>query len=195
MTEGAIEMLVKTYYSTGHFDVFDTVNLVDAPLYKKNALTNFALEISDARVGRALWLDVFYYEADDSYREDLNPRGLPVARRRDGWSFVLADEHDLATLLKVSVDGEDVLIRQGDEFVDALQLRLASEVAYGINPETVSTHDYWQVAMQDGDACGRIGYSESAYEGVLKAQARTATPAEDRNSSKGATDEDRFSLL
>lgn len=188
-------MLVKTYYSTGHFDMFDTVNLVDASLYKKNALTNFALEITDAREGRALWLDVFYYEADNSYRGDLNPHGLPVARRRDGWSFVLADEHDLETLFKVSADGEDVLSRQGDEFVDALQLRFASEIAYGINPETVSTHDYLQVAMPDGNACERIGYSESAYESVQRAHARTATPEESRESSEGATNEDRFSVL
>lgn len=75
-------MLVKTYYSTGHFDVFDTGTLVDGSIFKGNALTNYALEISDAREGEALWLDCYYYESDKAYQNDLNPHGLPVARRR-----------------------------------------------------------------------------------------------------------------
>lgn len=63
-TEGAA-MLVKTYYSTGHFDVFDTATLTDSSLFKGNVLTDYALEVADARSGRALWLDLFYYEAAD----------------------------------------------------------------------------------------------------------------------------------
>ena len=88
---------------------------MDGSIFKGNALTNYALEISDAREGKALWLDLYYCESDKAYRNDLNPHGLPVARRRDDWSFVIADEADLAMLLKVNVDGEDVLVRQGDE--------------------------------------------------------------------------------
>lgn len=58
-------MLVKTYYSTGHFDVFDTATLTDSSLFMGNVLTDYALEVADARSGRALWLDLFYYEAAD----------------------------------------------------------------------------------------------------------------------------------
>ena len=132
-------MLVKTYYSTGHLDVFDTATLTDSSLFKGNVLTDYSLEVSDARGGNALWLDLFYYEAADAYKGDVNPHGLPVARRRDGWSCVLADEEDLKTLLKVSIDGEDVLLRQGDEFVDALRLKVASDVAWRTNPAAVAT--------------------------------------------------------
>lgn len=187
-------MLVKTYYSTGHFDVFDTATLVDASIFKGNALTNYSLEISDAREGKALWLDLYYYESDEAYRGDLSPHGLPVARRRDGWSFIIADESDLETLLKVSVDGEDVLVRQGDEFIDALRLKVASDVAYSVNPATVSTHDYYQVAAQDQDPCELIGYTRSAYECVALAQRRAALPDENRDPMEGGTNEDRFSI-
>lgn len=187
-------MLVKTYYSTGHFDVFDTATLVDGSIFKGNALTNYALEISDARKEKTLWLDCYYYEADKAYQGDLNPHGLPVARRRDGWSFVIADEADLDTLLKASVDGEDVLIRQGDEFIDALRLKVASDVAYSVNPASVSAHDYYQVAAQDQDPCGRIGYTHSAYERVALAQRRAAMPEDGQGVEEGATDEDRFSI-
>lgn len=187
-------MLVKTYYSTGHFDVFDTATLVDGSVFKGNALTNYALEILDARDGKALWLDCYYYEADKTYQNDLNPHGLPVARRRDGWSFVIADESDLATLLKVSVDGEDVLVRQGDEFIDALRLKIASDVAYSVNPASVSAHDYYQVAAQEQDPCERIGYTQSAYEHVALIQRRAALPDERQGSVEGDSNENRFSI-
>ena len=163
-------------------------------MFKGNALTNYALEISDARGGKALWLDCDYYEADKEYQNDLHPHGLPVARRRDGWSFVIADEADLKTLLKVSVDGEDVLVRQGDEFIDATRLKIASDVAYSINPASVSTYDYYQVAAQEQDPCERIGYTQSAYEHVALAQRRAATPDERQGTVEGDTDENPFSI-
>lgn len=90
-TEGA-EMLVKTYYSTGHLDVFDAATLTDLSLFKGNVLTDYALEVSVASGGKVLWLDLFYYEAAEAYEDDMNSQGLPVARCRDGWSCVLADE-------------------------------------------------------------------------------------------------------
>ena len=157
-------MLVKTYYSAGHFDVFDTATLVDGSVFKGNALTNYALEISDARGGKALWLDCYYYEADKEYQ------------------------------LKVSVDGEDVLVRQGDEFIDATRLKIASDVAYSINPASVSTYDYYQVAAQEQDPCERIGYTQAAYEHVALAQRRAATPDERQGTVEGDTDENRFSI-
>lgn len=185
-------MLVKTYYSTGHFDVFDTATLTDASLFKGNALTNYALEVSDARGGKALWLDLFYYEAADAYKGDVNPHGLPVARRRDGWSCVLADEEDLKALLKVSVDGEDVLLRQGGEFVDALRLKVASDAAWRANPAAVATHDYYLAADEECDPCEAIGYTEHAYKRVVAMQRRAAVPDDGQDDMEGADDENRF---
>lgn len=185
-------MLVKTYYSTGHLDVFDTATLTDSSLFKGNVLTDYALEVADARGGRALWLDLFYYEAADAYKGDTNPHGLPVARRRDGWSCVLADEEDLKTLIKVSVDGEDVLLCQGDEFVDALMLKAASDAAWRTNPAAMATHDYYLAADDERDPCEAIGYSESAYERVATMQRRTSVPDNRQEDMEGADDENRF---
>lgn len=94
----------------------------------------------------------------------------------------------------MSVDGEDVLVRQGDEFIDALKLKIASDVAYSVNPASVSTHDYFQVAAQDEDPCERIGYTRSAYEHVALTQRRAALPGARQGSVEGDTDEDRFSV-
>ena len=64
-------------------------------VFKGNVLTGYALEVSDARGGKVLWLDLFYYDAAEAYNDDMNSHGLPVARCRDGWSCVLADEEDM----------------------------------------------------------------------------------------------------
>lgn len=187
-------MLVKTYYNTGHLDVFDTATLTDSSLFKGNVLTDYALEVADARDGKALCLDLFYYEVADAYKSDVNPHGLPVARRRDGWSCVLADEADLETLLKVSVDGEDVLLRQGDEFVDALRLKIASDAAWRTKPATVATHNYCLVADDECDPCEAIGCTESAYRRVAAMQRSAAMPDDGQDDMEGAGDEDRFEI-
>ena len=70
-------MLVKTYYSTGHLDVFDTATLADLSFFKGSVLTDYALEVSVARGGKVLWLDLFYYEAAEAFKGDMNLQGLP----------------------------------------------------------------------------------------------------------------------
>ncbi len=47
----------------------------------------------------------------------------------------------------LSPNSEDILLRQGDEFVDALRLKTASSMA---NPATATTYDYRLAA---DDAC------------------------------------------
>lgn len=47
--------------------MFDTATLMDSSLFRGNVLTDYVLEISGARGRKALWLDLFYYEAADAY--------------------------------------------------------------------------------------------------------------------------------
>lgn len=75
-----------------------------------------------------------------------------------------------------------------------MRLKVASDVAYSVNPASVSTHDYYQVAAQDRDPCERIGYTQSAYERVALAQRRAVLPEERKGSVEGGADEDRFSV-
>lgn len=80
------------------------------------------------------------------------------------------------TRIKVSVDGEDALLRQGDEFVDVLRLKTASDAAWRTSPGAVATHDYYLAADDECDPCEGIGYSECAYERVATMQCRTSVP-------------------
>lgn len=127
-------MIVKAYYSGGRIDVFDTDRMTDGIPQPGNLLTNYTLDLANVN-GESLWLCSYYYEAAEAYKEDPGPKGLPVARRRDGWSFLIADADDLQSLNRVTLDGETVLIQIAGELVDAVSLAWASEVADVFMPQ------------------------------------------------------------
>ena len=121
-------MIVKAYYSGGRIDVFDTDRLVDGIPQPGNLLTNYTLDLSDVG-GNGLWLRTYYHEASDANRDEPGPTGLPVARRRDGWSFLIADGDDLERLNRLTVDGETVLARVAGDLVDVAALSWAYDAA------------------------------------------------------------------
>lgn len=129
-------MIVKAYYSGGRIDVFDTDRMTDGVPQPGNLLTNYALDLSDVN-GESLWLCSYYYEAAQAYKDEKGPKDLPVARRRDGWSFLLADAEDMERLNRVTVDGETVLVQIAGELVDVSALSWASEVADVLVPQIV----------------------------------------------------------
>lgn len=129
-------MIVKAYYSGGRIDVFDTDRMTDGVPQPGNLLTNYTLDLSDVN-GESLWLCSYYYEAAQAYKDERGPKGLPVARRRDGWSFLLADAEDMQRLNRVTVDGETVLAQIAGELVDVSALMWASEVADVLAPQIV----------------------------------------------------------
>lgn len=117
-------MIVKAYYSGGRIDVFDTDRMTDGIPQPGNLLTNYTLDLADVN-GESLWLCSYYYEAADAYKEELGPKGLPVARRRDGWSFLIADAGDLQRLNRLTLDGETVLMQAAGELIDVAALNWA----------------------------------------------------------------------
>ncbi len=132
-------MIVKAYYSGGRIDVFDTDRMTDGIPQPGNLLTNYTLDLSDVN-GESLWLCSYYYEAAQAYRDEKGPKGLSVARRRDGWSFLLADAEDMQRLNRVTVDGEIVLVQIAGELVDASTLSWACEVSEVLAPQIAQFH-------------------------------------------------------
>lgn len=129
-------MIVKAYYSGGRIDVFDTDRMTDGVPQPGNLLTNYTLDLSDVN-GESLWLCSYYYEAAQAYKDEKGSKDLPVARRRDGWSFLLADAEDMQRLNRVTLDGETVLAQMAGELVDASALSWASEVADVLTPQLI----------------------------------------------------------
>lgn len=127
-------MIVKAYYAGGRIDVFDTDRMTDGIPQPGNLLTNYMLDISDVN-GESLWLCSYYYEAAQAYKDETGPKGLPVARRRDGWSFLIADAEDMRRLNRVTLDGETVLIQVKGELVDAAALSWAYDSVEEYGPK------------------------------------------------------------
>ncbi len=70
----------------------------------------------------------------------LLEKGVPVARRRDGWRFLLADAEDMQRLNRVTLDGETVLAQMAGKLVDVSALSWASEVADVLAPQVAQFH-------------------------------------------------------
>ncbi len=124
-------MRIEMAYRNGRIDVFDTMPFTAPnPLGKENALTNFEVRFDE--LGKTgLWLAAHHYDADPSYAEDCSDGETPVARRRRGWRFLLAEASEVAELESVSVDGEVVLARILGEMVDAAQLKRSASLWLG----------------------------------------------------------------
>ena len=99
-------MRIEMAYRNGRVDVFDTMSFTaPSPLGKENALTNFELRFDE--LGKTgLWLAAHHYDVDPSGTEDCPDDETPIARRRRGWRFLLAEASELDELEWVAVDGE-----------------------------------------------------------------------------------------
>lgn len=164
-------MIVKTYYAGGRIDVFDTDHLIDKVPQPGNLLTNYTLDLADVD-SESLWLRSYYYEGAQAYKGEPGPKGLPVARRRDGWSFLIADADDLQRLNRVTVDGETVLIQVAGELVDVAALSFACDVAETYGPMASVAFRHLAAQAESGesgwDVFEKIGMAASTLEFLQK---------------------------
>lgn len=171
-------MIVKAYYPGGLVDVFDTDHFTEALPLRGNLLTNYALDWSGALAGGGIWMRAYWHETADEYRGVVDGAGLPVARRRDGWSFLLADAGDVAMLERLTLDGEIVLERMAGALVDASLLMRAYDAADDLGPRAVSARSYLEAVFGDGcggdpeeEICRRMGMSAETWRAIEAAQA------------------------
>lgn len=164
-------MIVKAYYAGGRIDVFDTDHLIDKVPQPGNLLTNYTLDLADVN-GESLWLRSYYYEAAQAYKNDPGPKGLPVARRRDGWSFLIADADDLQRLNRVTMDGETVLIQLAGDLIDAAALSWAYDVVEEYCPMALLAQKQLVALLSEGAdgvepcAFSAIGVSPRTFEKI-----------------------------
>lgn len=162
-------MIVKAYYSGGRIDVFDTDRMTDGVPQPGNLLTNYTLDLADVN-GESLWLCSYYYEVADAYKDEPGPKGLPVARRRDGWSFLIADADDLQRLNRVTLDGETVLIQIAGELVDAASLAWAFDCAEEYPYKAMAGHRFLSSINNADDALASIGITGQCFNAMMYAK-------------------------
>lgn len=115
-------MKVQVRYRSNRVDVFDTDVFTKAePFGNANMLTDFELRF-DLLGETGIWLGAHSYDASPAYRDDEAAGEVPVARRKRGWRFLLADAGEVADVESVRIGGEVALQRICGELVDVLRL-------------------------------------------------------------------------
>lgn len=150
-------MKIEMAYRNGRVDVFDTMSFTaPSPLGKGNALTNFELRFDE--LGKTgLWLATHHYDADPSGTEEYPDDETPVARRRRGWRFLLAEASELDELEWVAVDGEVALARVLGEMVDVGQLMRSARLWLGTPNRSVAetiVHLFDELSAVSQTDCG-----------------------------------------
>lgn len=131
-------MRIEMAYRNGRVDVFDTMSFTaPSPLGKENALTNFELRF-DELGNTGLWLAAHHYDVNPSGAESCPDDETPVARRRRGWRFLLAEASEIDELESVAVDGEVALVRVLGEMVDVEQLMRSARLWLGTSNRSVA---------------------------------------------------------
>lgn len=174
-------MNVTMHYEHG-IEVFDTGDRTDATAFAGNVLTNWSLNLEEARSGdpiggKRLWLNLYTHQIPQANAKETGPHGLLAARRKDGLSFLLADEGDVDRLVKVSVDGSTAMLRIGGELMNATMFAHAADIVFSYAPNAVAVRRYLEAAIGerlDGDPvqeiCAMMGLSPDAYADIEEAQ-------------------------
>lgn len=138
----------------------------------------YVLDWAGALMGKGVWVRMYWHEAADAYRDVVDGAGLPIARRRDGWSFLVADPSDVDVLDRLTLDGEIVLERMTGRLVDAARMMRAYDAAEDLGPRTVAAHAHLEALMDDGAEgdpdeaiCARMGMDAATWRAVDAAQA------------------------
>ena len=133
----------------------------------------YVLDWAGALMGKGVWVRMHWHEAADAYRDVVDGAGLPIARRRDGWSFLVADPGDVDVLDRLTFDGEIVLERMAGRLVDAARMMRTYAAAEDLGPRTVAAHAHLEALMGDPDEliCSRMGMDAATWRAVDAAQA------------------------
>lgn len=114
-------MKIRIRYDNDRLDIFDTDSFTKSePFDGACMLTNFEVRM-DTLGNTGLWLMVHRYDTGDAYSKDVASTETPVARRKRGWRFLLAEESELSSIECVSIDGEPILLRIAGELADMVR--------------------------------------------------------------------------
>ena len=121
-------MKIQIRYSNNRLDVFDTDAFTKSdPFSGTCMLTNFEVRI-DALGKTGLWLTAHYYDADSGYAKQVSGENTPVAHRKRGWRFLLAEDGELPYIESVGIDGQTIMLRIADELIDMIRFEQMCEL-------------------------------------------------------------------
>ena len=114
-------MKIHIRYENNRLDIFDTDSFTKAePFDGSSMLTNFEVRM-DTLGNTGLWLMVHHYDASEAYSKEAASSETPVARRKRGWRFLLAESSELDEIESVAIDGQPILMRVAGELADMVR--------------------------------------------------------------------------
>lgn len=133
-------MDIRIRYRSNRIDVFDTDTFTKSePFGNVNMLTDFEI-LFDQLGDTGIWLAAHSYDASQSYRGEAKDDSIPVAHRKKGWRFLLAESGEIDGIETVSIGGSIVLQRICGELVDVLKLDETASAWIG-NSDSLSAVD------------------------------------------------------
>ena len=130
-------MNITIRYDNGRIDVFDTVSFTaPQPFPQTNMLTDFELKLDDLGK-KGLWLAAHYYAIGQAYRGAAGDDEVPVARRKMGWRFLLAQEDEVGHIQSVDMDGSPVLRRAAGTLFDYARFESIANPLLGNQPSAL----------------------------------------------------------
>lgn len=133
-------MDIRIRYRSNRIDVFDTDSFTKSePFGNVNMLTDFEI-LFDQLGDTGIWLAAHSYDASQSYRGEAKDDSIPVAHRKKGWRFLLAESSEIDGIETVSIGGSIVLQRICGELVDVLKLDETASAWIG-NSDSLSAVD------------------------------------------------------
>lgn len=163
-------------------DIFDTVNLIDASMYRGNVITNWSLDLSYAMLeGDILPLTIRWYSVPGQ-DAPTTLGSLPIARRRDGLCVIMADGEDVLQPSMVTVNNELALLCVGDGLMNCNCLAWVSRIANSPPTQAISVHRMFSMLVGDGisridmeaEVCRLIGFDPATYVLVNELAANSA---------------------
>lgn len=121
-------MRIQVRYESNRLDVFDTASFTKPePFDGANMLTNFEVRV-DELGNTGLWLVAHQYEVAEAYAKAADEGETPIARRKRGWKFLLAEARELPGVESVVIDGQTTLMRIAGELADMVRFEQMCEL-------------------------------------------------------------------
>ncbi|MFR8298171.1 MAG: hypothetical protein ACLVC4_00800 [Gordonibacter urolithinfaciens] len=121
-------MKIQIRYKNNRLDIFDTSSFTKPePFDDANMLTNFEVRV-DELGNTGLWLIAHHYEVSEAIAKTADEGETPVARRKRGWRFLLAESGELPDIESLSIDGQIMLARIAGELADMVRFEQMCEL-------------------------------------------------------------------
>ncbi len=181
-------MKIKVYFESGRIIEHNTLDLCSSEPFKSignNITTEFDLR-TDLLKTHGLFLIIYWNDckiSDDNtqkYYDEENCIELPYTSRQKGVVVQMISLRELESVIKIVVDGEMIIWRQDNEFVNGTKFANQELLCYSnistssINKRAIKIFTYLKNAnsnLSNEDIADLLGYPIAAIEKIIEDEA------------------------